>query len=772
MGEGKKWPVVTGVGASIQYIDPRFSRVLDAANDLKSGHSGNIGFFPSILCQTFLPCSKQPDEVRRWESVNGHSAMQIEAGTVYDPSIGQWIDIPLPYGAKARLALIHLSTLAIKNRSPIIPLNSSMTGFLKTVINRRANSNDITGFKLQMSAIGSATIRLATNQRQANSHIVADFDLMWLKCKGKRVLWPSEFILSPTYWEGLKARAVPIDLKAMGAAISAGVNAMAAQAAVGIVANKGDIGATLKGLASSDSLKSIAASMILAGVMNGISGASEAASGAESAGDTVTAATKQAELIDNIQSFATKVTVKTALQATLGGEDFDEALKSSLLSSAQQSLGAYIFNKIGDLGLENGSPLKAVVHGVAGGFLAELGGQEFSTGAIAAASAELLSTSLAEISDPQMRAQMAGAIAATGAMLAGGDAEDVQLANQTAQMVITYNHNMHPDFKTKMNAQLAKAKEEGDDKYGDLDQEKLAELQEVCGDTHCFNTFWGGIDTNKTNKYLSENGGTAYSPETLEAYADLHSSTEDILLTENNDLNWGIINNPDGSGQIVKMEPLYIPDENDYKAAALLLQQNGMMPDDVYNQLDEAEWNQFNTDLEAARQLDPALGEAFSFMESEQNKQLLAFVAAEALGEAGPLVLAKIIAAVRVAKLRNSISGTTGNWSMSGTASGEFIETVTTSNVKVKYSIHDNVDGYIIAKGPDGNNYVFGSDPLKGISTGTLDTRWNDVQLANQLEIAKKAQLSAKTPETKTKITIAIESMRAILRILGGPGDQ
>ncbi len=291
-----------------------------------------------------------------------------------------------------------------------------------------------------------------------------------------------------------------------------------------------------------------------------------------------------------------------------------------------------------------------MVHGVAGGFLAELGGQEFSTGAIAAASAELLSTSLAEISDPQMRAQMAGAIAATGAMLAGGDAEDVQLANQTAQMVITYNHNMHPDFKTKMNAQLAKAKEEGDDKYGDLDQEKLAELQEVCGDTHCFNTFWGGIDTNKINKYLSENGGTAYSPETLEAYADLHSSTEDILLTKNNDLNWGIINNPDGSGQIVKMEPLYIPDENDYKAAALLLQQNGMMPDDVYNQLDEAEWNQFNTDLEAARQLDPALGEAFSFMESEQNKQLLAFVAAEALGEAGPLVLAKIIAAVRVAK--------------------------------------------------------------------------------------------------------------------------
>ncbi len=28
------------------------------------------------------------------------------------------------------------------------------------------------------------------------------------------------------------------------------------------------------------------------------------------------------------------------------------------------------------------------------------------------------------------------------------------------------------------------------------------------------------------------------------------------------------------------------------------------------------------------------------------------------------------------------------------------------------------------------------------------------------------------TPETKTKTTITIESMRAILRILGGPGDQ
>ncbi len=85
------------------------------------------------------------------------------------------------------------------------------------MIRRSPNANDIAQFKIQMSALGSATIRLANDNRQSNSHIVSGFDLMWLKRKEQRVLWPSELELSAEYWNSLKDKAVPLDLLAIAA---------------------------------------------------------------------------------------------------------------------------------------------------------------------------------------------------------------------------------------------------------------------------------------------------------------------------------------------------------------------------------------------------------------------------------------------------------------------------------------------------------------------------------------------------------------------------
>lgn len=208
---------LNGVDATRRLIDRRKARVLNAANELANGPSGDIGFFPSVLCQTSLPCKAPLPGVRVWEKTNGHSSVLIEAGQAYDTETTKWRELPLPHGTKARLALIYLSTEAIRNKSPIIKIDCSMTGFLKKIIRRQPGANDIKQFKLQMSSLGMATIRLASKNRQTNSHVVSDFDLMWLQREGHRVLWPSELVLSSDYWESLKKTAVPIDLVAIAA---------------------------------------------------------------------------------------------------------------------------------------------------------------------------------------------------------------------------------------------------------------------------------------------------------------------------------------------------------------------------------------------------------------------------------------------------------------------------------------------------------------------------------------------------------------------------
>ncbi len=120
---------IAGVDATGLYMDRRIARVLNAANDLASGHSGDIGFVHSVLCQTFLPCKSPSADVRLWEKTNGHSSMLIEAGRAFNPNTQEWQKLPIPSGTKARLAIIYLSTASIKNKSPVIKLDKSMTDF-------------------------------------------------------------------------------------------------------------------------------------------------------------------------------------------------------------------------------------------------------------------------------------------------------------------------------------------------------------------------------------------------------------------------------------------------------------------------------------------------------------------------------------------------------------------------------------------------------------------------------------------------------------------
>src|SRR4051794_22305564 len=145
-------------------LTPIRRRLLAASDAIAGDQPDDPLFLHSCLCQTYLPTKKQPDEVRRWERQQGQAHLRVEAGHAWHPGKGEFIDLPLPYGAKARIILMHLNSEAVRQRSHVIEVETSLTAFATKVQGREATGRDIRAFKDQLSALAAASITMALDR--------------------------------------------------------------------------------------------------------------------------------------------------------------------------------------------------------------------------------------------------------------------------------------------------------------------------------------------------------------------------------------------------------------------------------------------------------------------------------------------------------------------------------------------------------------------------------------------------------------------------------
>jgi hypothetical protein len=204
----------------VKKISTTQQRLVRSATDIALDNPQEILFQHTILCQAGLPYRKQK-ELRRWQRQNGRASLEIEAGRALHPLKKKYIDLPLPYGPKARLVLIHLNSEAIKTGTPTIEVEDSMTAFIRRLLKRNPNGREIRHFKDQLSSLATATIRLAIlaveHAVQINTQIVTTFDLWFPKNPNQRVLWPSTVRLSQEYFDTLVKHAVPLDERSVSA---------------------------------------------------------------------------------------------------------------------------------------------------------------------------------------------------------------------------------------------------------------------------------------------------------------------------------------------------------------------------------------------------------------------------------------------------------------------------------------------------------------------------------------------------------------------------
>lgn len=202
-------------------LTPVQRRLLAANDAILTEQPDDPLFLHSCLCQTYFPTSQPPPEVRRWERRQGMAHLVVHAGEAYHQPSQTFHELPLPYGAKARLILMHLNSEAVRNRSHVIEVDRSLTAFASRVQGRPVTGRDLAMFKQQLAALAASSITMAFDRPasavQVQTKFVGAFDLWFEKNSSQRVLWPATVALSLDYYETLTRHAVPLDERAIAA---------------------------------------------------------------------------------------------------------------------------------------------------------------------------------------------------------------------------------------------------------------------------------------------------------------------------------------------------------------------------------------------------------------------------------------------------------------------------------------------------------------------------------------------------------------------------
>jgi hypothetical protein len=190
-------------------------RVIAPIETEQDNDDPRLAFQHTVFCQTSLPYRDPGDDVRLWRRTQGTTLLEVQAGRVLDPEIMDTVEVGLPWGTKPRLILAHLNAEAMRQGSPVIEVESSLSAFVKRI--RGFNGGrEIRAFKDQLTRLSAALIRMAvargeTRGYQIEAKVITAFELWLQKNERQRVLWPSTIQLSLDYFASLQEHAVPLN---------------------------------------------------------------------------------------------------------------------------------------------------------------------------------------------------------------------------------------------------------------------------------------------------------------------------------------------------------------------------------------------------------------------------------------------------------------------------------------------------------------------------------------------------------------------------------
>ena len=177
-----------------------------------------IAFMHTVLSQIGMPRSPQKERV--WTRTNGGASLTVLAGGITTRE-GTRVEQPLPQGPYARLMLADISTYAIRYKTPVVPMERSVSAYMRERLHLFTGGGKrgaYTSFKREALALAAAHMELAVHYngeyRQVKVPPISSFKA-WTVDQGEQLaLWPCELVLSYEFFESLRKHAVPIDMRA------------------------------------------------------------------------------------------------------------------------------------------------------------------------------------------------------------------------------------------------------------------------------------------------------------------------------------------------------------------------------------------------------------------------------------------------------------------------------------------------------------------------------------------------------------------------------
>lgn len=184
--------------------------------------SDDVTFTHAVFAQCFLPIRRLASGDKRYEVRHGRAALLITAGDLLNPSTQQFVQMDVPSGSAARIALAHINNHIIRARSLeealCVPMGDSLRDFMdyQGLAIGGKNGKEVTR---QIHNLAAARIVLgvwtAEHARQVNTQIADAIDFWLERDRRQRTLWQPVMRVSDRYADAIREHCVPHDMRAL-----------------------------------------------------------------------------------------------------------------------------------------------------------------------------------------------------------------------------------------------------------------------------------------------------------------------------------------------------------------------------------------------------------------------------------------------------------------------------------------------------------------------------------------------------------------------------
>ena len=177
----------------------------------------------SVLALCGLPYRQPQAESREFIREYGRNSLVVQAGFMKDPNSGKMTPQGLPYGPKARLLMLHICTMAVRQKSATIEIADSMSAFIRELgfPVTGGKKGTLPQFKEQLNRLAASRMQIGLwngeRSTTVNSQPIRSFDV-WLPTNpDQKLLWSSELRLDEEFYTSLREHALPVDMRALRA---------------------------------------------------------------------------------------------------------------------------------------------------------------------------------------------------------------------------------------------------------------------------------------------------------------------------------------------------------------------------------------------------------------------------------------------------------------------------------------------------------------------------------------------------------------------------